>query len=65
MKVFRWTLIGAAAGIAFGSVWHQFEPGLALYFWPVFGALMLGQHAYRSGRDKDRAEPPTAADDDE
>lgn len=63
MKTFRWALIGAVTGIVFGLVWHQFEPTLALYFWPVFGALIFGQHAYRSGRDKDGSKPPTAADD--
>jgi hypothetical protein len=61
MKTIRWALIGAGAGIALGLVWQQFEPGLALYFWPVLGALTFGQHAYRSG-DKDSAEPPSTGD---
>jgi uncharacterized membrane protein len=50
MKVFRWALIGAVTGVLFGLVWHHFEPDLALYFWPVLGALIFGQHAFRSGR---------------
>jgi hypothetical protein len=60
MKTFTWALVGAMAGIVIGLVWHQFEPTLALYFWPVFGAVLFGQHAYRSGRAKDGAAPPTA-----
>jgi len=63
MKIVVWVLIGTMAGIVFGLVWHLFEPSLALYFWPVFGAVIFGQHAYRSYRDKGRAKPPTTGDD--
>jgi hypothetical protein len=52
MKIVGWTVIGAMTGIVVGLVWHRFEPSLALYFWPVFGAVIFGQHAYRSHRDK-------------
>ena len=50
VRIVAWTAIGLVIGIAFGLVWHVFEPGLALWFWPVFGALIFGQHAYRSSR---------------
>ena len=62
MRVFKWALVGAATGFVLGLVWHQFEPSLALYFWPLLGALFFGQHAYRSGRDKDTSKPPTTRD---
>ena len=62
MKIVGWALIGAAAGTAFGVVWQHFEPGLALFFWPVLGALIFGQHAFRSGRDKGQAEPPSSGE---
>ena len=58
MKIVVWAVIGFVVGIVFGLVWHLFEPSLALYFWPVFGALMFGQHAYRFNRGKDKPEPP-------
>jgi hypothetical protein len=59
MRIVGWTLTGAATGIVVGLVWHVFEPSLALYFWPVLGAVIFGQHAYRSRRNKDAARPPT------
>ena len=58
MKIVVWAVIGFVVGIVFGLVWHLFDPSLAPYFWPVFGALMFGQHAYRSNRGKDKPEPP-------
>jgi hypothetical protein len=59
MKILAWTLIGLVVGIVFGLVWRLFEPSLALYFWPLFGAVIFGQHAYRSHRDKEKPKPPT------
>jgi len=60
MRTVRWALVGAVAGFVFGVVWHFFDPGLGLYFWPVLGAVIFGQHAYRSRHDRDGAKPPTA-----
>ena len=64
MKIVAWAVIGLVIGIVFGLVWHVFDPSLAIYFWPVFAALMFGQHAYRSNRrirnrDKPESAPPT------
>jgi hypothetical protein len=59
VKVVVWTVVGLVIGIVFGLVWHVFEPSLALYFWPALGAVIVGQHAYRSIRRKDKAKPPT------
>ena len=50
MKTVTWALIGAVTGLVFGLVWHIFEPSLGLYFWPTLGALIFGQHAFRSTR---------------
>ena len=55
---------GLVIGVVFGLVWRVFDPSLAIYFWPAFGALMFGQHAYRSNRrirnkDKPESAPPT------
>jgi hypothetical protein len=58
MKIVGWTLIGTVTGFVFALVWRVFEPSLALYFWPAFGAVMFGQHAYRSKHREDRAKPP-------
>ncbi|MEP7193310.1 MAG: hypothetical protein ABI903_10630 [Actinomycetota bacterium] len=54
MKVVLWALIGLVTGAVFGLVWHLFEPSLALYFWPLLGTVLFGQHAYRFNRDKAR-----------
>jgi hypothetical protein len=66
-KILAWAVIGLVIGLAFGLVWHVFEPGLGIYFWPVLGALILGQHAFRSDqriRDGNRDEPaPPSAED--
>jgi len=59
-KVVAWAGIGLVIGLVFGLVWHVFEPGLAMYFWPFLGALIFGQHAFRSNqriRDRDRRKP--------
>jgi hypothetical protein len=40
-------------------VWHLLEPSLALCFWPVFGALIVGQHAHWSDRDRNKPKQPT------
>jgi len=61
-KVVAWALTGLVVGIVFGLAWRLFEPGLALYFWPVFGALLFGQHAYRANREKNRPKPPSTKD---
>ena len=63
-KISAWAVIGLVIGVVFGLVWRVFDPSLAIYFWPAFGALMFGQHAYRSNRrirnkDKPESAPPT------
>ena len=62
MKIVVWALFGLVIGLVFALVWHLLEPSLALYFWPVFGALIFGQHAYWSHRDRNKAKPPTTTD---
>jgi fatty acid desaturase len=62
MKIVVWAIIGLVGGIVFELVWHSFEPSLAFYFWPVLGAVIFGQHAYHSHRDKDRPKPPANSD---
>lgn len=61
MKVVQWAVIGLVIGIVFGLVWKTIDPGLALFFWPALGALIFGQHAYRSTRHKNKPEPPTSS----
>jgi hypothetical protein len=64
IKIVVWAVTGLVIGLAFGLVWHLFEPSLALYFWPVLGAVIFGQcqHAYHSNRDRDRPKPPATRD---
>jgi hypothetical protein len=62
MRIVVRALIGLVIGLVFGLVWHLFEPSLALYFWPGLGALIFGQHAYWSNRDKNKPKPPTTTD---
>ena len=64
MKVVVWPVAGLVVAIVFGLVWHLIEPGLAIWFWPAFGVLIFGQHAYRSSRrvrnkDDEESMPPT------
>jgi hypothetical protein len=58
-KIVVWALFGLVIGLVFALVWHLLEPSLALYFWPVFGALNFGQHAYWSHRDRNKPKQPT------
>ena len=62
MKIVVWALFGLVFGLVFALVWNRLEPSLALYFWPVFGALISGQHAYWSHRGRNKAKPPTTTD---
>lgn len=64
MKIVVWAVAGLVIGIVFGQVWHLVDPGLALWFWPVLGSLIFGQHAFRSNRrirdrDDEKSMPPT------
>ena len=52
-------VVWALFGLVIGLVWHLLEPSLALCFWPVFGALIVGQHAHWSDRDRNKPKQPT------
>jgi hypothetical protein len=63
MRIVVRALFGLVIGLVFGLVWHLFEPSLAPYFWPVFGALIVGQPAaFWSCRNGNRPRPPTRTD---
>jgi hypothetical protein len=62
MRIVVRALFGLVIGLVFGLAWHLFEPSLAPSFWPVFGALIFGQHAFWSCRDGNRPKPPTRTD---
>src|SRR5664280_786989 len=59
IKIVVRAVTGLVIGLAFGLVWHLFEPSQALYFWPVLGAVIFGQHAYHSNLSLIHISEPT------